>query len=59
MKQQTLTSFEKFGKTTRRAQFLLDLDWIIPWPELAAAVQTVYPKNLQDSSPTRMMAASS
>ena len=44
MKQQTLTSFEKFGKTTRRAQFLLDMDQIIPWPELAAAVQTVYPK---------------
>lgn len=44
MKQQTLTSFEKFGKTTRRAQFLLDMERIIPWPELAAAVQTVYPK---------------
>jgi IS5 family transposase len=44
MKQQTLTSFEKFGKTTRRAQFLLDMDRIIPWPELTAAVQTVYPK---------------
>ena len=44
MKQQTLTSFEKFGKTTRRAQFLSDMDRIIPWPELAAVVQTVYPK---------------
>lgn len=44
MKQQTLRSFEKFGKTTRRAQFLLDMDRIIPWPELSAAVQTVYPK---------------
>lgn len=44
MKQQTLTSFEKFGKTTRRAQFLLDMERIIPWPELTAAVQTVYPK---------------
>ena len=44
MKQQTLTSFEKFGKTTRRAQFLLDMDQIMPWLELAAAVQTVYPK---------------
>ena len=43
MKQQRLTSFEKFGKTTRRAQFLLDMDRIIPWLELAAAVQTVYP----------------
>src|ERR1700727_941915 len=44
MKQQTLTGFEKYGKTTRRAQFLADMDKIIPWPELAAAVQTVYPK---------------
>ena len=44
MKQQTLTGFEKYAKTTRRAQFLADMDKIIPWPELAAAVQTVYPK---------------
>ena len=44
MKQQTLAGFEKYGKTTRRAQFLADMDQIIPWPELAAAVQTVYPK---------------
>ncbi len=44
MKQQTLTGFEKYGKTTRRAQFLADMDRIIPWPELTAAVQTVYPK---------------
>jgi len=44
MKQQTLTGFEKYTKTTRRAQFLADMDKTIPWPELAAAVQTVYPK---------------
>ncbi|MFZ0550489.1 MAG: IS5 family transposase [Steroidobacteraceae bacterium] len=44
MKQTTLTGFEKFGKTTRRAQFLADMDKIIPWKELAAAVQTAYPK---------------
>ena len=34
MKQTTLTGFEKYGKTTRRAQFLADMDKIIPWPEL-------------------------
>ena len=39
MKQQTLSGFEKFGKTTRRAQFLSDMDRIIPWTELAAAVE--------------------
>ncbi len=33
MKQQTLAGFEKFGKTTRRAQFLSDLDRIVPWEE--------------------------
>ena len=26
MKQQTLTGFEKFGKTTRRAQFLAEME---------------------------------
>jgi len=44
MKQQTLSGFERFGKTTRRAQFLADMDRIIPWTELAAAVEKVYPK---------------
>jgi len=44
MKQQTPTGFEKYGKTTRRAKFLADLDRIIPWPEMTAAVATVYPK---------------
>ncbi len=44
MKPQTLSGFEKFGKTTRRAQFLSDMDRIIPWTELAAAVEKVYPK---------------
>ena len=44
MKQQTLSGFERYGKTTRRAQFLADMDRIIPWSELAAAVQGVYPK---------------
>jgi IS5 family transposase len=42
MKQTTLTGFEKYGKPTRRAQFLADMDKIIPWAELAA-VQTAYP----------------
>jgi IS5 family transposase len=44
MKQQGLTGFEKFGKTTRRAKFLADMDRIIPWPQMTAAVETVYPK---------------
>ncbi len=44
MKQTTLTGFEKYGKTTRRAQFLADMDRVIPWTELSAAVQAAYPK---------------
>lgn len=44
MKQHTLSGFEKYGKTTRRAQFLADMERIIPWPDLTGAVQTVYPK---------------
>lgn len=44
MKQQTLTGFEKYGKTTRRAKFLADMDRIIPWPEMTSPVATVYPK---------------
>jgi len=44
MKQQTLSGFERFGKTTRRAQFLADMDRIIPWKELAGAIEPVYPK---------------
>ncbi len=44
MKQQTLSGFEKYGKTTRRAQFLAAMERIIPWPEMTAAVETVYPK---------------
>jgi transposase, IS5 family len=34
MKQTTPTGFEKFGKRTRRAQFLADMDKIIPWTTL-------------------------
>jgi IS5 family transposase len=44
MKQQTLTGFEKYAKTTRRAQFLAEMDRIVPWPELEAVVEPVYPK---------------
>jgi hypothetical protein len=41
MKQQTLTGFQRCGKTTRRSQLLTYMDRIIPWSELAAAVQSV------------------
>lgn len=44
MKQRTLGGFEKYTKTTRRAQFLAEMDRVVPWSELAAAIEPVYPK---------------
>jgi IS5 family transposase len=44
MKQQTLTGFEKYGKTTCRAQFLAEMERVVPWPELCAVIEPVYPK---------------
>src|ERR1035437_3807268 len=44
MKQQTLTGFERYAKTTRRAQFLADMQVIVPWAELTAVVEPFYPE---------------
>ncbi|MBW7862773.1 MAG: IS5 family transposase [Rhodocyclaceae bacterium] len=44
MKQKTLGGFEKFGKTTRRAKFLGEMERIMPWKELTAAIEPVYPQ---------------
>jgi transposase, IS5 family len=44
MKQQTLGGFEKYGKTTRRAQFLAEMERVVPWAELCAVIEPVYPK---------------
>lgn len=44
MSQQTLAGFEKYGKTTRRAQFLAEMDRVVPWGEIAAAIEPYYPK---------------
>lgn len=44
MQQQTLGAFEKYGKTTRRAQFLAEMDQVVPWGELCAVIEPVYPK---------------
>ena len=52
MKQQTLTGFERYGKTTRRAQFLAQMDQIVPWAELAAVVEPHYPKGGGSRWPT-------
>jgi transposase, IS5 family len=44
MKQQTLAGLERFGKTTRRAQFLAEMERVVPWSELCAVIEPVYPK---------------
>jgi hypothetical protein len=44
MKQQTLAGLERYRKTTRRAQFLADMEGVVAWPELQAVVEPVYPK---------------
>jgi IS5 family transposase len=46
MRQLTLaaTSFEQYAKTTRRAAFLTEMDRTVPWRELCALIEPVYPK---------------
>lgn len=43
-KQLTLgDGFQKYAKTTRRSAFLSEMDRVIPWPEVYALVEPVYP----------------
>jgi IS5 family transposase len=46
MRQKTFSEegFEKHRKKTRREQFLEDMDQIVPWQELAAAIAPHYPQ---------------
>lgn len=46
MKQITLAqaSFEPYRKTTRREQFLDEMQRVVPWQELLALIEPVYPK---------------
>src|SRR5262245_23579481 len=38
------TGFEKYTKTTRRAQFLAEMNRVVPWRELCAGIEPVYPQ---------------
>lgn len=43
-KQLTLgEGFEKYGKTTKRAKFLREMDRIVPWADLCELIAPVYP----------------
>ena len=46
MRQLTLAvaNFDKYGKPTRRAAFLAEMDRVVPWRELCAAIEPFYPK---------------
>jgi IS5 family transposase len=47
MKQRTLAEqngFERYGKKTRREQFLEQMEKVVPWSELEALVRPYYPK---------------
>ena len=53
MKQMTLgsTGFEKHAKATRRAQFLAEMDRVVPWKQLCALIQPVYSKGATGRPP--------
>ncbi len=46
MQQQTFAdvSFERYRKPTRRERFLEEMNRVVPWADLAAAIEPVYPK---------------
>ena len=46
MGQMTLmsTGFEKYSKTTRREKFLAEMERVVPWAEVCALIEPVYPK---------------
>ena len=47
MKQRTLAmmnGFERYSKKTRRAAFLEEMEQVVPWAELCALIEPVYPK---------------
>jgi hypothetical protein len=47
MRQQTLamtTGFERYTKKTRRAQFLEEMEQVVPWRKLTALIDPHYPK---------------
>src|SRR5664279_6020820 len=54
MKQWTLAAqsgFERYTKKTRRALFLEEMEQVVPWAELCALIEPVYPKAGQGRPP--------
>jgi transposase, IS5 family len=46
MKQTALATagFERYGRTTRRAVFLAEMERVVPWPALCGLIEPIYPK---------------
>ncbi len=46
MKQMTFSAmgFERYSKTTRRAAFLAEMGQVVPWADLCAPIEPVYPR---------------
>jgi IS5 family transposase len=47
MKQRTLAmgnGFERYSKKTRRAEFLEEMEQVMPWRKLCALIEPHYPK---------------
>ena len=54
MRQQTLAaqaSFEKYGRKSKREQFLDAMEQVVPWRELQALVEPHYPKGEKGRPP--------
>lgn len=51
MKQMSLGSdgFERYGKTTKRAAFLVEMDQVVPWSQLCALIEPHYPSRGGDA----------
>jgi IS5 family transposase len=47
MRQVTLATagFERYGKTTRRAAFLAEMERVVPWRDFCALIEPFYPKH--------------
>jgi IS5 family transposase len=54
MKQRTLamaTGFERFGKKTKRALFLEEMEQVVPWAKLCGLIEPHYPKGSNGRPP--------
>ncbi len=53
MRQATLATarFDRYNKPTRRALFLAEMDRVVPWRQLCALIEPVYPKPGKGRSP--------